>query len=200
MTYAHEALLYEPATKTLTDPYRAMAGTVAALKRINTPDGYASLAKGNLDIAAYRLTASSLDHADLTTLTNRPVRSADEALAVTTAFLQQLSLNSQVTALKDLSLQCGTSLVRSAIQATLGCDSLRVAGNFPLLRARFAADTTDGSVWHALFQGAERPSDGIPKAAALAGSRSSQLTMYLTMQELLKVGTIKSSSYFAPYA
>ena len=51
MTYAHEALLYEPATQTLTDPFGAMAGTVGSLKRINTPNGYGPLAKAETSIS-----------------------------------------------------------------------------------------------------------------------------------------------------
>ena len=99
--------------------------------------------------------------------------------------------------MSDLSLHCGTRLVRSAVQAVLGCDSLRVAGNFNTLRARFNADTTNGTLWHALFEGRSARPDSIPKAATLARSGGCQLTTYPgDAQELLAVGAIKSSTAF----
>ena len=89
--------------------------------------------------------------------------------------------------------------MRSAVQAILGCDSLKVASNFQGLRARIPTTITDGSVWHALFQGWENPPGGLPKAASLAVGGNSVLAKYLTMQEMLKVGLVKSNAYYASY-
>lgn len=200
MVYAHEALLYEPSIKATTDPFRAFSGKVAALKRLRTPSGYGELAEGNLDIPTYHLTSATKDQSDLNALLARSVTNATEAKAVAAAFLQNLSLNSQVNAAATIQTLCGTRMLRTAIQFTLGFDSQRVAGNFAQQRARFTAEITDGAIWHALFQAAEVPAGGSPKAASLAIAGGSRLKTFLTMQELQLVGRIKKDKGFRVYA
>lgn len=199
MTYAHEALLYDPAKKAVTDPFKAMAGRTGMLKRINLPDGYPDLRAGNLSVTAYRLQNSARDMVDLNTVLATTARSYDLALEVTSTFLQNLSFDSQVNTVALVRSHCGTRLVRTSVQMVLGADSLRIAGNFPGLRAKTSTDVTDGTVWHALFQGSENPSDGKPKAAALALGGKSTLAKYLTMQELLKTELVKSNPAFKNY-
>jgi hypothetical protein len=200
MVYAHEALLYEPSTKALTDPFKALNGKLAALKRLRTPGSYEELAEGNLALAVYHLSASARDQADLNALLARPVTNAAAARSITAAFLQNLSLNCQVNPATAVQTLCGTRMLRAATQLTLGCDSQRVAGNFARQRARYAADVTDGAIWHALFQAAEVAPDFRPKAAALATAGGCKFKTFLTMQEFQLVGKIKNDSSFRIYA
>ena len=200
MIYAHEALLYEPATKVLTDAFKAMNGKVGVLKRLQIPNGYDQLAEGNLDIAAYHLTGAAKDQADLNAILNRTVTDPVQAQLITAAFLQNLSLNSQVNTAAVIQTLCGTRMLRAATQLTLGCDSQRVAANFAKQRARFTVDITAGSIWHALFQSAEVPPNGRPKAAALALAGRCTLKTFLTMQEFQNVGKVKSDKGFKVYA
>lgn len=200
MIYAHEALLYEPSSKALTDPFKAMNGKMGVLKRLRIPSGYDQLAEGNLDIAAYHLTAAAKDQSDLNAILNRSVTDPVQAKLITAAFLQNLSLNSQVNTAAVIQSLCGTRMLRAATQLTLGCDSQRVAGNFAAQRARFTVDITSGSIWQALFQAAEVPAGGIPKAAALASGGRCTLKTFLTMQEFQKVGKVKSDKGFKVYA
>jgi hypothetical protein len=176
-----------------------MAGRTGRLKRIITPNGYPDLLPGSLDATAYRLLPSSLDQSALSTVLASPVKDNGTALEVTSAFLQNLSYDAQVNTSSAIINQCGTRLVRSSVQAILGCDSMKVAANFQGLRARIPVTVTDGSVWHALFQGWENPPGGLPKAANLALGGNVVLSKYLTMQELLKVGLVKSNAYYASY-
>lgn len=199
MVYAHEALLYEPAQKALTDSFKAMAGKMGTLKRIQTPDGFGDLFGGSIDVAAFRLLNSSRDQSALNSLFGTTVKTADDALAVTAAFLQNISYESQVDPVSTITSQCRTRLIRSAVQMILGADSLRIAGNFAGLRAKIPADITDGTVWHALFQGSENPPSGTPRAAALALRGRNTLAKYLTMQEFLKTGLVKSNPVFKNY-
>ncbi|MDR3406769.1 MAG: hypothetical protein P4L99_30060 [Chthoniobacter sp.] len=200
MIYAHEALTYEPSTKVLTDPFHAFAGVVAALKRINTPTTYGQLAEGSLDIPAYHLLSSARDQADLNTYLGRTVTDSGEALKIVAAFLQNLSLNSQVNTTQDVQTLCATRMLLSAMQLALGCNSFRVAGNFVRLRALFTADITDGTIWHAMFQTAEVPPDGKPKAATMAVAGGCRFKTFLTMQEFQKVGKVKANKSFKVYA
>lgn len=196
MVYAHEALLYDPVTKALTDSFKAMNGKVGVLKRLGTPVGYDQLAEGNLDIAAYHLTPAAKDQSDLNALLGRSVTNLADAQAEVRAFLQNLSLNGQVNTAAIITTLCGTRMMRAATQLVLGCDSSRVSANFAKQRARFTADITDGVIWHALFQAAEVPPDGIPKAARFAVNGRCTLKTFLTMQEFQKVGTVKADKGF----
>jgi len=200
MVYAHEALLYEPATKVTTDPFKAMNGKFGALKRLGVPSGYDQLAEGNLDIAAYHLTPAAKDQSDLNAILNRTVTDRTQAQLITMAFLQNLSLNSQVNTAAVIQTLCGTRMMRAATQLALGCDSQRVAGSFAAQRARFTVDVTSGSIWHALFQAAEVPADGVPKAATFALGGRCTLKTFLTMQEFLKVGKVKADKGFKLHA
>jgi len=197
MVYAHQALTFEPANWAISDSFKAFAGSIGQLKRIRTPNGYGELAQGNLGIPAYHLLSSSQDQADLNTALNQ---TAADPQGVMASFLQNLSLNSQVNSATAIQTLCGTRLLRSASQALLGCDSSRVAGNFARLRAAFSLQTTCGTIWHAMFQAAEVPPDGQPKAAMLALSGGCKFETFLTMQELQKTGLVKSSPSFKMYA
>jgi len=200
MVYAHEALLYDPATKALTDSFKAMNGKVGVLKRLGTPVGYDQLAEGNLDIAAFHLTPAARDQSDLNAILGRTVTNLPDAQAEVKAFLQNLSLNSQVNTAAAITTLCGSRMMKAATQLVLGCDSQRVSANFAKQRARFTVDITDGVIWHALFQAAEVPPDGLPKAARFALNGRCALKTFLTMQEFRKVGTVKSDKGFKVYA
>lgn len=195
MAYAHEALVYDPSTRALSDPFRSMSGRIGTLKRLGTPAGYEQLAEGNLDLKAYKMVGGSRDLTDLNAILNRLVTNATEARSITRALLQNLSLHSQVDSPEDVQNLCGTRAIRTATKLTLGCDSLRVAACFPSQRRRFP-DVTDGSVWHALFQAAEVPVNGVRQAASLALNGRCTLKTFLTMQEFQKVNLVKTDRSF----
>ena len=199
MIYAHEALLYEPATKALTDPFKAMNGKVGVLKRLIVPVGYDQLAEGHLDLATYHLTAAAKDQSDLNAILGRTVTNLAEAQADVRAFLQNLSLNSQVNTAASITTLCGTRMMKTASLLALGCDSQKVSANFARQRPRFTADITDGVIWHALFQASEVPPDGIPKAATYALGSRCTLKTFLSMQELQKTGVVKADKGFKIY-
>jgi len=200
MVYGHEALLYDPASKDLSDPHGIFAGKYAMLNRIHAPGSYDELARGSLATTCYNLQPSGLDQADLSGALSRNVGGKIEAQGVTGAFLSNLTLSSQVGAQQNIQALCGTRLVRSAIRLTLGCDSQHVIGNFARLRARFGPLVTDGAILHGMFQTAELHAQSRNQAAQLAIDGGCNLETFLTIQDLLKLRQLKANKAFKVYA
>ncbi|QIF02899.1 hypothetical protein [Roseimicrobium sp. ORNL1] len=200
VVFAHEALLYDPALKQLSDPHKAIRGKSALLKRVRHTDNYEELFQANLETISFNLTPSARDQAALQALLARKVVTKIEAETIAKAFLQCLSLASQVSSPETIGQLFTRPLVRSTLQSQFGFDSLRLPNNYARIRSRHPASITNGVIWHALCKGAESPTDGVYRVSAYALGGSSQLKTFLTMQEYQSVNTVTSDKNFRVYA
>lgn len=198
--FAHEALSYDPVLKRLSDPYRAIRGKSALLKRVRHTESYEELFQANLETISFNLTPSARDQAALNTLLARKNTTKAEAETIAKAFLQSLSLASQVSSADTIGQLFTRPLVRSALQSQFGFDSLRLPPNYARIRSRHPASITNGTIWHALCKGAENPTDGVYRVSACALGGNSQLKTFLTMQEHQSVGIVTSDKNFRVYA
>ncbi|MEZ0277013.1 MAG: hypothetical protein ACAH88_19040 [Roseimicrobium sp.] len=199
IVFAHEALLYDPEQKQLSDPYKAVHGRTALLKRVRYTDSYEDLFQASLETACFNLLPSARDQADLNALLARKVATKTQAGTIAKAFVQSLSLASQVSTQSSIAKFFSSNLVRSALQAEFGIDGLRVQQNFARIRSRLPATITDGTVWHAICKGAENTTNGVYRVPAAALAGSSQLKTFLTMQEYQNVGTVTGDKGFRVY-
>jgi hypothetical protein len=199
MIFAHEALLYDPATKQLQDPHKAVRGKTAFLKRIRFTESYAELFLASLETVCFNLIASARDQADLNALLARKVTGKVQAESIAKSFLQSLSLASQVSTPTAIAKFFSSNLVRSALQTEFGFDGARVAQNFARVRSRQPASITDGTVWHAICTGAENATNRGGRVPAYALGGSSQLKTFLTMQEYQSVALVTADRAFRVY-
>lgn len=200
VVFAHEALLYDPTHKQLSDPHKAIRGKSALLKRVRHTDNYEELFRANLETISFNLTPSARDLAALNALLARKIFTGSEAETIAKAFLQSLSLASQVSSPDTIGQLFASPLVRSALQSQFGFDSLRLPHNYARVRSRHPASITNGTIWHALCKGAENPTGGVFRVSAFALGGSSQLKTFLTMQEYQSVNIVTTEKNFRVYA
>ncbi len=146
--FAHDALVYDPATQQLSDPFGAVeAGEVKLMNRpAKTAAALEVALRGTWEAHAAGLREGDTFGQWRVTLLNTALRS-DAAPAVAAAFVRALPAFAAVMAPDDVKTALRSRLVTTALQPALGLDVNGAIAAFDKLRATFGQSYSDAGVW-----------------------------------------------------
>jgi hypothetical protein len=148
VVFAHDALLYDPATKTFTDPFNALSvGELKMTSRPNeTPAALEVVLRGTGE--AY---AAGIPEGDtFAKWKAQLLKSAAHSTAaqpIAAAFVRKLPAFAALAGSDSVKSVLATPLVSSAIESALGERSRTVVSEFDRVRAIFGQSYSDSAVW-----------------------------------------------------
>lgn len=159
IVFAHDALMFDPATKTFTDPFGALdpelklvtrpARTVASVEAALRGTGEARAAglREGEDFAQWK--------AQLFTSTAH----STAAQPIAAAFVRKLPALAALAGTEEVKSSVATPLISSAVYSALGLNSRTVIAEFDRVRAIFGQSYSDGAVWLYVLLGQQMRTD-----------------------------------------
>jgi hypothetical protein len=160
IAFAHDAILYDPATKTFTDPFGALDG--GELKLINrptkTPAALEVALRGIGDAHAAGMAEGQTFAEWKAQLLKSSVHSS-AAQPIAAVFVRGLPALAALGGSDNVKTAVGSPLVSSAIDSALELKSRTVIGEFDRVRAIFGESYSDGAVWFYVLLGKQLKKD-----------------------------------------
>lgn len=148
ITFAHDALSYDPIAKQLDDPLGSLGvGELKLVKRpAKTPEALTVAMRGTGDARA----AGVPEGADFANWKAQFVRSsvtAKAAYPIASAFVRGLPAFAALAGTDDVKSALATPLISSAVKAALGMAAKQLIGEFDRVREIFGQSYSDAGVW-----------------------------------------------------
>jgi len=148
IVFAHDAIVFDPAAKTLGDPFDALnAGELKLLNRpTKTPAALEVVLRGTAEAQAARI-AEGKDFAQWKLQLVKLTVHSSAAQPIVAAFVKTLPSLSALAGTDQAKSMVATPLISSAIKAALGMSGPAAVGEFDRVRAIFGESYSDGAVW-----------------------------------------------------
>lgn len=160
IVFAHDAIVYDPAAKTLNDPFDALNG--GELKLINrptkTPAALEVALRGTGEAHAAGV-AEGKDFAQWKAQLVKLTVHSSAAQPIAAAFVKRLPAFAALAGTDDVKSALATPLISSAVESALGLNSRTVIGEFDRVRAIFGQSYSDGAVWLYVLLGQQMKKD-----------------------------------------
>jgi hypothetical protein len=160
IAFAHDALMYDPATKAFSDPFGAL--DAGELKLINRPTKTAAALevalRGTAEARATGMAEDQIFSAWKAQLLKASVHSS-AAQPIAAVFVKALPALAALGGSDSVKAVVGSPLVSSAIDSALGLKSRTVIGEFDRVRAIFGESYSDGAVWLYVLLGRQLKKD-----------------------------------------
>lgn len=158
--FAHDALTYDPATKTFSDPFGAMdAGELKLINRpTKTPAALEVALRGMGEARATGMAEGNTFAGWKAQLLKASVHSS-AAQSIAAAFVRGLPALAALGGSDNVKTALGSPLVSSAVDSALGLKSRTVIGEFDRVRAIFGESYSDGAVWLYILLGKQLKKD-----------------------------------------
>ena len=160
IAFGHDALTYDPATKTFADPFGAL--NAAELKLINHPTKTAAALEVALRGMAEARAAGMAEGKDFAQWKSQLVKLTTHSSAaqpIAAAFVKWLPSLVALAGTEVVKSAVTTPLVSSASKAALGIDGRAAIGEFDRVRAIFGQSYSDGAVWLYVLLGKQMKTD-----------------------------------------
>jgi hypothetical protein len=160
IAFAHDALLYDPATKTFTDPFGALdAGELKLINRpTKTPAALEVALRGIGEAHATGMKEGETFSQWKTQLLKASAHSS-AAQPIATAFVKELPALAALAGSDNVKTAVTSPLISSVVESTLGLKSRTVIGEFDRVRAIFGESYSDGAVWFYVLLGKQLKKD-----------------------------------------
>ncbi len=160
IAFAHDALMYDPATKTFSDPFGALdAGELKLINRpAKTPVALEVALRGTGEARAARLAEGETFAGWKAQLLKASVH-ASAAQPIAAAFVRGLPALAALGGSDNVKTVVTSPLISSAIDSALGLKSRAVIGEFDRVRAIFGETYSDGAVWLYVVLGTQLKKD-----------------------------------------
>ena len=172
--FAHDALVYNPETHLLSDPFAARSGAVKLVnKTFGGPAALEVALRGMLE-AKQLLLPQSLDFSEWKGRVLRMIARAADSRKLSENFLQQIATLAEKLPPGGMEALLRSRLIATALKQVFGMDTAAVIAEFKRLRASTSADTTDAALWLALLIAPEIEANAYDGAATTwlqSGSR-----------------------------
>lgn len=160
IAFAHDALLYDPATKAFIDPFGAL--DASELKLINrptkTPAALEVALRGTAEARATGMPEGPAFAQWKAQLLKASVH-ASAAQPIAAAFVKGLPALAALAGSDNVKTALASPLVSSAVDSALGLKSRTVIGEFDRVRAIFGESYSDGAVWLYILLGKQLKKD-----------------------------------------
>ena len=160
IAFAHDALMYDPATKAFSDPFGAIdAGELKLINRpTKTPAALEVALRGMGEARAAGMAEGETFARWKAQLLKASVHSS-AAQPIAAAFVRGLPALAALAGSDNVKSAVATSLVSSAVESALGLKSRTVIGEFDRVRAIFGESYSDGAVWLYVLLGQQLKKD-----------------------------------------
>jgi hypothetical protein len=148
VAFAHDALMYDPATKAFSDLFGAMdAGELKLINRpTKTPAALEVALRGMGEARAAGMPEGETFARWKTQLLKASVHSS-AAQPIAAAFVRGLPAFAALAGSDNVKTAVATPLISSAVESALGLKSRTVIGEFDRVRAIFGESYSDSAVW-----------------------------------------------------
>jgi hypothetical protein len=167
VTFGHEAMIYNPDTSALLDPFH-VAG-IAQLRLVRPGNGFPAafdtVLEGLLTAADFRLTPdAAFGRLRQRVLQVGNVRAA-VAEKITRSLLQRLTMLADALPARQMTVLFRSPLVNASLASALGVSGEALAAKYAQRRGVTGPEFSDASVWLAVVLGPEIESDPVNAAA-----------------------------------
>ena len=160
IVFAHDALLYDPAAKTFTDPFGAMdAGELKLVTRPATTAAALEVALRGTGEAHVAGMPEGETFAKWKAQLVKATVSSKAAQPIAAAFVRKLPALAALAGTEEVKSAVATPLISSAVQSALGLSSRTVIAEFDRVRAIFGQSYSDGAVWLYVLLGQQMKKD-----------------------------------------
>jgi hypothetical protein len=148
IVFAHDAVVYDPAAKTLGDPFDALnAGELKLLNRpTKTPAALEVALRGTAEAHSARI-AEGKDFAQWKAQLVKLAVHSSAAQPIAAGFVKMLPSLNGLAGTDQVKSMVATALISSALKAALGMSGAAAVGEFDRVRAIFGQSYSDGAVW-----------------------------------------------------
>jgi hypothetical protein len=148
VAFAHDAIIYDPAAKTLDDPFSALnAGELKLMNRPTKTSAALEVAlRGTAEAHAARI-AEGIDFAEWKAQLVKLSVHSSAAQPIAAAFVKRLPSLNGLAGTDQVKNMVATPLISSALKAALGMSGAAAIGEFDRVRAIFGQSYSDGAVW-----------------------------------------------------
>jgi hypothetical protein len=148
IAFGHDAIVYDPAAKTLGDPFSALnAGELKLMNRpTKTPVALEVALRGTAEAHAARIEEGK----DFTQWKSQLVKlnaHSSAAQPIAAAFVKRLPSLSALAGTDQAKSMAAAPLISSALKAAFGMSGAAAVGEFDRVRAIFGQSYSDGAVW-----------------------------------------------------
>jgi hypothetical protein len=160
IVFPHDGLLYDPATKTLTDPFDAQ--NAGELKLVTRPSATAAALGVALRGTSEARAAGMSEGKDFAQWRAQLVKStvgSKAAQPVVAAFLKKLPALAALAGSDSVKSAVTTPLISSAIESALKLNSRTLIAEFDRVRGIFGQSYSDGAVWLYVLLGKQMKTD-----------------------------------------
>lgn len=148
IAFAHDAIVYDPAAKTLGDPFSAL--NASELKLMNrpakTPAALEVVLRGTAEAHAARIEEGQ-DFAQWKSQLLKLNAHSSAAQPIAAAFVKRLPSLNGLAGTDQVKSMAATPLISSALKAAVGMSGAAAIGEFDRVRAIFGQSYSDGAVW-----------------------------------------------------
>jgi hypothetical protein len=148
IVFAHDAIAYDPAAKTLVDPFEAL--NAGELKLMNRPPKTLAALEVALRGTAEAHAGGVAEGKDFAQWKSQLVKltvHSSAAQPIAAAFVKRLPSLNALAGTGQVKSLVATPLISSAIKAVLGMNGTSAIGEFDRVRAIFGQSYSDGAVW-----------------------------------------------------
>lgn len=159
IVFAHDALMFDPATKTFTDPFGALDPD---LKLVTRPARTVASVEAALRGTGEARAAGLLEGADFAQWKAQLFTSTAHSTAaqpIAAAFVGKLPALAALAGTEEVKSAVATPLISSAVNSALGLNSRTVINEFDRVRAIFGQSYSDGAVWLYVLLGKQMKTD-----------------------------------------
>ena len=160
IAFAHDALMYDPATKTFIDPFGALdAGELKLINRpTKTPAALEVALRGTAEARATGMPEGPTFAQWKAQLLKASVH-ASAAQPIAAAFVKGLPALAALAGSDNVKTAVASPLVSSAVDSSLGLKSRTIISEFDRVRAIFGESYSDGAVWLYILLGKQLKKD-----------------------------------------
>jgi len=160
VVFAHDAIVYDLAARTLTDPFDALnANQLKLLNRPTKTPAALEVALRGMGEAHAAGIAEGAEFAQWKAQLVKLTVHSSAAQPVAAAFVKKLPSLFALAGTDEVKSMVATPLVSSAIKAALGMNGTSAIGEFDRVRAIFGDTYSDGAVWLYVLLGKQTKTD-----------------------------------------
>ena len=157
--FAHDALMFDPATKAFTDPFGALDPELKLVTRPATTVASVEAAlRGTGEARAARL-RDGADFAQWKAELFASTAHSTAAQPIAAAFVRKLPTFAALAGTEEVKRALATPLISSAVDSALGLNSRTVIAEFDRVRPIFGQSYSDGAVWLYVLLGQQMRTD-----------------------------------------
>ena len=160
IAFAHDALMYDPATKAFSDPFGAIdAGELKLINRpTKTPAALEVALRGTGEAHAAGI-AEGKDFAQWKAQLVKLTVHSSAAQPIAAVFVKKLPSLVALAGTDEVKSAVATPLISSAVNSALGMNGRTAIGEFDRVRAIFGESYSDGAVWLYVLLGKQMKTD-----------------------------------------